>query len=136
MNGKVKSLLRCAAAVVIGGVIAVMIARGRVAAVAAVAAPGQNQVLWRLSDGLFVSGLLMTGLGALTWVSTTGFFDIFGFAFSSVLTLFSPLRAPEKQKKFYEYKLEKEGKRKPGLLFILVAGLILLAAALACYLMI
>ena len=29
-----------------------------------------------LCDGFFVSGMLVAGLGAMIWVSTTGFFDI------------------------------------------------------------
>ena len=47
-----------------------------------------------LSDGFFVIGLLATGFGLLIWVSTTGFFDIMGYAVMSVVVLFSSLKMP------------------------------------------
>ena len=32
-----------------------------------------------LSDGCFVVGFILTGLGALIWISTTGFFDMMAY---------------------------------------------------------
>ena len=75
-----------------------------------------------LSDGFFVAGLLFTGLGALVWVSTTGFFDIFTYAGKSLLVLFSPMKQPEKLKKFYEYKADKDEKRKKADFTLLIVG--------------
>lgn len=85
-----------------------------------------------LSDGFFVSGVLLTGLGGLVWVSSTGFFDIFSYAFKSLLVLFSPMKKPHEHEKFYEYKLAKEAKRSKPLYFLLVVGLACVALSLVC----
>ncbi|MBQ8554734.1 MAG: DUF3899 domain-containing protein [Clostridia bacterium] len=82
------------------------------------------------SDGFFVSALLFIGIGLLIWVSTTGFFDIFSYGFSSLLVLFTPLKKPSDHKHYYEYKCEKEAKRKGkgsplSILFVGIACLLL-----------
>ena len=87
-----------------------------------------------LSDGLFVAGVLLTGLGMMVWISTTGFFDIFSYAFKSLFVLFSPLKKAKEFPHYYEYKCEKDAKRegKPISHTVLVVGLICLAASLIC----
>lgn len=95
---------------------------------------GQSPVLMCrfLSDGFFVSGLLLTGFGGLVWVSTTGFFDIFSYGFKSLLVLFSPLKKPHEHEKFYEYKVAKDAKRGKAKPFLLVVGLACIALSLIC----
>lgn len=85
-----------------------------------------------LSDGFFVSAVIFVGLGVLLWISTTGFFDIFSYAFKSLLVLFSPLKKASEHPHYYEYKCEKDAKRegKPITHTVLVAGLIVLALCL------
>ena len=85
-----------------------------------------------LSDGFFVAGLLFTGLGALVWVSSTGFFDMFSYGIHSLLVLFTALRRPEDHVSFYDYKLAKEAKRGKPMRHILVIGLALVALSAAC----
>lgn len=87
-----------------------------------------------LSDGFFIVSVIFTGMGVLLWVSTTGFFDIFGYAMKSLLVLFSPLKKPSEHPHYYEYKCEKEAKRqgKPITHTVLIVGLILLALSLIC----
>ena len=85
-----------------------------------------------LSDGFFVSGLLLTGFGGLVWVSTTGFFDIFSYGFKSLLVLFSPMKKPHEHEKFYEYKLAKDAKRGKPQYSLLVVGLACVALSLIC----
>ena len=87
-----------------------------------------------LSDGFFIGSVLFIGMGVLLWVSTTGFFDIFGYAMKSLLVLFSPLVKPSEHPHYYEYKCEKEAKRtgKPITHTVLIVGLILLALSLIC----
>lgn len=80
-----------------------------------------------LSDGFFVAGLVLTGLGALVWISTTGFFDIFSYGFKSLLVLFSPLRRPSEHQHYYDYKQEKDAKRGKPLYFLLIVGVACLA---------
>lgn len=87
-----------------------------------------------LSDGFFIVAVLFVGMGTLLWVSTTGFFDIFSYAMKSLLVLFSPLKKPSEHPHFYEYKCEREAKRKgkPITHTVLIVGLILLALSLIC----
>ena len=89
-----------------------------------------------LSDGFFVIGLLATGFGLLIWVSTTGFFDIMGYAVKSVVVLFSSLKKPQDHLSFYDYKQiknETRGKTHYALLLSGVACILLSLACLAVY---
>ena len=87
-----------------------------------------------LCDGFFIVAVLFVGMGTLLWVSTTGFFDIFSYAMKSLLVLFSPLKKPSEHPHFYEYKCEREAKRKGKSIThtVLIVGLILLALSLIC----
>lgn len=91
---------------------------------------------WYLSDGFFFAGMLLTGVGAMIWIATTGFFDMFAYAGHSLLVLFSPLKKPSEHKKFYEYKLEKEekrGKAKPHIFLVGVAFILISLVFLFLY---
>lgn len=81
-----------------------------------------------LCDGFFVTGVLMGGIGAMVWVSTTGFFDILAYGFKNLAVLV-PFRHNRKYKHFYEYKAEQSAKRSKPQFFLLVIGLILIAIA-------
>ena len=85
-----------------------------------------------LSDGFFVAGLLITGLGGLVWISSTGFFDIFSYGFHSLLVLFSSLRHPKDHENYYDYKTVKEEKRGQPLYFLVIAGAAFLLLAVIC----
>lgn len=90
--------------------------------------------LYCWSNALFIPGVMWLGVGGLMWIATTGFFDIFSYAFSSLLVLFTPLKNPKDHKRFYEYKLDKEERRKgkPVSWSVLIVGLILIIAAFSC----
>ena len=85
-----------------------------------------------LSDGFFVAGLLITGVGGLVWISSTGFFDIFSYGFHSLLVLFSSLRHPKDHESYYDYKTLKEEKRGQPLYFLVIVGAALLLLAVIC----
>ena len=85
-----------------------------------------------LSDGLFVAGVVFTGLGLLTWVSSTGFFDMFSFAIKRAAEMLLPWVRIKGRPNFYEYKMEKEAKRKKPLTTILFTGVGLVLASLLC----
>lgn len=85
-----------------------------------------------LSDGFFTAGLLLTGLGALIWISTTGFFDMFSYAFHSLLVLFSPLRKPSEHESFFDYKQAKDMKRGKPLYFMVIVGVACLLVSVIC----
>ena len=89
-----------------------------------------------LSDGFFVSGMLLTGLGALIWISTTGFFDMMSYAMHSLTVLFSTLKKPKDHESFYDYKTARDAKRgKPrfGILFAGVGCILISLLFLALY---
>ena len=65
-----------------------------------------------VADGLTLASFLYLGIGSLMWVSTTGVFDIFGFAFKKAAHALIPGKDPLKVGKYYEYRLEKKEKQK------------------------
>lgn len=112
-----KTLLKFGVPFLIGAAIALAVAWGQ-----GLGGLGSAWSLRALSDGCFVTTILMGGMGVMMWVSTTGFFDIFSYAGKSLLVLFSPLKQPEKLKKFYEYKADKDEKRKKADYTLLIVG--------------
>lgn len=112
-----KNLLKYGIPALIGAAITLTVAMGQ-----GLGGVGSAWSLRALSDGCFVTTVLMGGLGVLVWVSTTGFFDIFTYAGKSLLVLFSPMKQPEKLKKFYEYKADKDEKRKKADFTLLIVG--------------
>lgn len=86
-----------------------------------------------LSDGCFVVGLMTTGVGLMTWVATTGFFDIMSYGVQygvrALVGLFGGSRKPNNQN-FYEYKAEREAKRGRPVYAILLSGIAFIALSL------
>ena len=85
-----------------------------------------------LSDGFFVVGFLMTGLGALVWISTTGFFDMMSYAVRSLMVLFTGLRRPKEYPSFYDYKVERDARRAKPQWMLLIMGVAYLALSGIC----
>ncbi len=71
-----------------------------------------SDIVMAIGDGFTVAAVLYLGMGALTWISTTGFFDIFGYAFKRAARVFIPGLFQDTEARFYEYKVEKMEKRK------------------------
>jgi hypothetical protein len=82
-----------------------------------------------LSDGAFVVGLIFTGVGLLSVISQTGFFDIFTYALYGVITFATALRRPKDSSHYYEYKQMKEKKRKSPVYFVLYYGIFWIAVS-------
>ncbi len=109
--------------------IALLIALGR----------GLSRPLWTaqnmrcLSDGLFVSAVMLTGLGLLILISAkSDFFDIFTYGFHSLLMLFTLLRKPRDVKRYYEYKQERKERRGDSKGWMLAAGGVCLVLSFVC----
>lgn len=85
-----------------------------------------------LSDGFFVVGFMMTGMGLLMWVSSMGFFDIMSYGVKSLLMLFSLLKAPEEHPSYFDYKMAREAKRGKMKFGMLIAGAVYLALSVIC----
>lgn len=87
-----------------------------------------------ISDAFFIVGICYTGIGALTAIATTGFFDILGYAFKSLFTLFAPIKRPGEIPAYFDYKTAKAEKRGEALYGILIVGLccIVISALMLC----
>lgn len=86
-----------------------------------------------LSDGFFIIGVLTAGVGGLLAIAgKTDFFDMLAYGVKSLAVMFTPFRKPEKHPRYYEYKMQRKERRKPPRMFLLWAGLVLIALAAAC----
>lgn len=83
-----------------------------------------------LTDAFTVAGLLPILLGALIWASSEGTFDGLGYAFGRMGALLLPRFKPYRHLTYYDYKMEKRGKRPHGYAFLFFVGLGYLAIGL------
>ena len=86
-------------------------------------------------DSVTILAFLYLGIGSLLWVSSTGYFAIFGYAFKRCVHAFIPGADNTDTENYYEYKTRKNTGRKSFSeqitliigLFFLVCSLILTA---------
>lgn len=85
-----------------------------------------------LCNACFITAVLYCGIGGLSWIASTGLFDIFGYGFKSLKYLFTPLKRGEDDTGYYEYVMKKreDAKDKPVPYFLLIIGLAVLALSL------
>lgn len=79
------------------------------------------------SDGCFVTAIILCGIGTLTLISSTGFFDIFSYGIGTLWGHISSIWKGYEHVHFYDYKAMREEKRGKGLTFMLLVGLVYLA---------
>ena len=83
-----------------------------------------KDIIGTLSDCFFVPGVLFAGIGGLSWVSSKGGYDAFGYAFSNfALHNFFPTKHPKKYKSLYDYKQEKDENGRHWLPQLLITGM-------------
>ena len=70
-----------------------------------------------------MAAVLIGSIGALTWISTTGLFDIFSYGFSAAVRMFIPFGRKKDIMPFYDYKTYRAEKRQPALFELLVVGI-------------
>ena len=87
-----------------------------------------------LSDGFMVSGLILAGLGGLSYAASKGAYDAFGYAFTrfSLHSLFTTRQTYRRPESFYEYKRQREEKHRPWSPAMLITGLCALALSALC----
>ena len=79
------------------------------------AAKDTAAMVMAIGDGFTVVAVLYLGIGAMMWVSTTGMFDIFGYAVKRGMRALIPgFYSEDADGRFYEYKVKQEEKRKKG----------------------
>ncbi|MPN45766.1 hypothetical protein SDC9_193337 [bioreactor metagenome] len=76
-----------------------------------------------LSDGFFVAGILLSGLGGLLVISNTGFFDMFSYAMYCLMIRFAQVKRKGDHVSFYAYKVSKDARRGKSKSFLLLTGL-------------
>lgn len=81
-------------------------------------------------DGFTVAAFLYIGVGVLLWVSSTGFFDIFSYAFRKGAHAIIPGLFRDTAGGYYEYKVDKSNGRKQHVHWsTLIIGLCMLAVS-------
>lgn len=66
-----------------------------------------------LSDGFVIAGVLLLGIGGLTWIANCGTFHMFGYAARTVFSKFIPMGKNATPKMtYYEYKESKKDRKK------------------------
>ena len=75
-----------------------------------------------LCDAFFVPGILLTMVGCLIWIATTGFFDSIGYAVKVGMHIILPFINKGERKSYYDYKMEKDEKRGKTPIFVFIVG--------------
>lgn len=112
----------------IGSLIAVAMTVALAVSFGAFTAESTSLTFAYLCNAAFVTAVFYCGVGLLAWVSTTGFFDIFGYGFKSLKYLFSPAKRDRSEGGYYEYAMEKRERKRDNVStrFILVIGIVFL----------
>ena len=82
-----------------------------------------------LSDAFTIPGVVFILIGALVWVSTDGFFDMFSFAIGKAVRTLIPF-SKRSDETFYDYKVRKSEDRFTGYSFLFFVGIAFLAVAI------
>ena len=93
-------------------------------------AEDKEELLKDLSDCFFITGIVLSGVGAISWAGTEGAFDMLAYGCKTFFGLFSASYAKKLPKSFYDYKQEKMEINRPWLKRTLIVGLIVLAVGI------
>lgn len=66
-----------------------------------------------ICDSVTILAFLYLGIGSLLWVSSTGYFTIFGYAFKKCVHVLLPGVGNADTESYYAYKTRKSAERKP-----------------------
>ena len=119
-----RSLLICAAVSILA-VLLIAFFRGF--------APGCSaaESLSALCDGTFAVGVILLGVGILSWVGQSGFFDIYSYGTRAAWNRLTPfVKGREATPRYYDYKVKRDAERKPPMKIPLIIGLVMLLLSL------
>ncbi|MBE6684130.1 MAG: DUF3899 domain-containing protein [Ruminococcaceae bacterium] len=88
-----------------------------------------KDVMAIVSDALFLPGALLASIGVLLWVAKEGLFDMISYGVRWAAHSLVPVIKLE-SRTFYEYKVEKDKKRRPVPYFVIIVGLVYIALAI------
>ena len=111
-----RSLLICAAVSLLA-VLLIALIRGL--------APGCSaaEALSALCDGTFAVGAVLMGVGILSWVGQSGFFDIYSYGTRAAWNRLTPfVKGREATPRYYDYKVKRDAERKPPMKIPLIIG--------------
>lgn len=91
-------------------------------------ADSAKAVLGMLSDGAFVSGVLLSGIAGLSFAASKGMYDVFGYGIGTLKSHFD-LKKNKRAESLYDYKQKKDAERRGWLKETLFVGLGFLALA-------
>ena len=83
-----------------------------------------------LCDAFTIPGVILIMVGALIWISNTGFFDGISYSVGIALKRLLPFASIQMEDKYYDYKMRKKEARLKGYHFVFITGAVFLAAAL------
>lgn len=85
-------------------------------------------VIYRyLSDAFFIPGAILVLIGALVFISTTGFFDSLGYIGTVAVRALVPGMRMQRAERFADYKERRSEGRIRGYSFLFFVGLVFLA---------
>lgn len=86
--------------------------------------PSGMRVSVIICNAFFIIGVLMAGIGILSWAGSKGTYDILSYAGKVILVKFKP---KEKMQSYYDYTQEKNKNRKAWLKELTIWGAICIA---------
>ena len=89
-------------------------------------ATNAKEAIKTICDAFFAAGVLMAGVGILSWIGKGGSFDIFSYSGKVIGYKFKPKAHLEN---YYDYKQEKAKNRKPWLKELTICGAICILLA-------
>ena len=93
---------------------------------------GAAEALSALCDGTFAVGAVLLGVGILSWVGQSGFFDIYSYGARAAWNRLTPfVKGREATPRYYDYKVKRDTERKPTMKIPLIIGLVMLLISLA-----
>ena len=95
-------------------------------------ADSAKEILLSLTDGSFVSAILLLGVGLLLYSGNGGTFDMLAYGTKTLFSVFQSDQKRKERESFAEYRARKSETPKPVLPF-LIAGLFCLALSLCLY---
>ena len=82
-----------------------------------------REVIRILSDGFVIPGVLAAGVGAVSWASDMGTFDMLGYGMKAFFSLFTRNGIKKLPKSYFDYKEEKRSHPHKWLWETLIVGL-------------
>ena len=111
-------------------IVAVMLLAFSITAGGLFKAQSVSEVMHRLCDAFTAPGIVLVCVGALSWASSKGAYDIFGYGVKVVWGWFPFTSTNMDNVSYYDYVAEKNEARKAVRVDMLIVGAICLALAL------